>query len=272
MRLKKSYLFLFMIIFLAACSSNSVKQRKDWGKYFEENQIDGCFMLHDMSTGQFEIYNIGKVQYRYPPAGTFLIMDAMAGLETGVISDTNMTLKPDTSSAGGSQFSSNLTMAQAFRTTNIPWFQEVSRRIGQAKMEYWIDSVYYGNKVVGTQMDRFWLDNTLQISPDEQMGLLEKLYYSKLAFQPRSQRLVKSLMIKKQSYSDTLSYQTGFGKDKNDQIGWIIGWYKKTNKPFFFVLQTIAPDSLKDVQKKSFDILYKIFQDKEWLKNKQEKK
>jgi beta-lactamase class D len=260
MKLKNSVVLFLITLFLAACSSSNIKQRKDWGKYFEENQADGCFMFHNISTGQFEVYNLGEAQQRYLPAGTFLIMVAMAGLETGVISDTNMVLRPDTS-ASSKMFLSDLTMAEAFRTVNIPWFQEIARRIGRSKMEYWIDSVYYGNKVISTEMDSFWLNNTLKISPDEQVGLLQRMYYGKLAFQPRSQRLVRKLMIKKYSHNDTLCYQTGFGQGKDQQIGWIIGWYKKNDHPYFFALLTRTPDPKEDLQKKSFNILNSVLKD-----------
>lgn len=260
MKLKNIAILFLIVLFLAACSSGNINQRKDWGKYFEGNQVEGCFMFHNVAAGQFEVYNLGEAQHRYLPAGTFLIMVAMAGLETGVISDTNMVLKADTS-ADGKTFSSDLTMAQAFHTVNIPWFREIVRRIGQPKMEYWVDSVYYGNKVIGTEMDSFWLNNTLKISPDEQMGLLERMYYGKLAFQPRSQRLVKALMVKKYSHNDTLCYQTGFGQGKDQQIGWITGWYKKNNHPYFFVLLTRTPDSPGNLKEKSFNILNSVLKD-----------
>lgn len=253
-----SLLLLFVMLF-SSCSKDKIQQHKEWKKYFEDNNVQGCILLHDYFNGTFDVYNLGNVQKRTLPAETFLIMNALAGLETGVIIDTNMVIRPDSLPDNGL---SGLTMAEAFRTSNIPYFQWVAEKVGPSRMKYWVDSTYYGNLKTGDHMKTFWLDNTIQISPDEQMGLIEKLYAGKLAFQPRSQRLVKALMTKKETHYDTLCYQTGIGKTGNQKTGWILGWLKQKDHPYFFVLKTLAADSTTDLNAKNLNILYKILNDK----------
>lgn len=215
-------------------------------------------MLHDYYGGTFDVYGLGALQNRVPPAETFHIMIALAGLETGVITDTNMVIAD--SSAG--EALSGITMAEAFRSGNTAYFQWVAQKIGPGRMKYWIDSTYYGNLVMSNDMSTFWMDNTLKISPDEQVGLLEKLYQGNLAFQSRSQKLVKGLLIRSISNDDTLYYQQGTGQLKDKKIGWLIGWLMKKDEPYFFVIKTVAPERQSDLYLKDLNILYKVLEAK----------
>jgi beta-lactamase class D len=70
-------------------------------------------------------------------------------------------------------------MAQAFRLSAVPYYQEVARRIGQPTMQLWLDSIKYGNMKI-SRIDTFWLDNSLLISPDEELGFVKKLYFDQL--------------------------------------------------------------------------------------------
>ncbi len=252
---------LILFTFLcASCSRSKIRMHKEWGAFFKEAGVDGCLMLHNYYDGSFDVYKLENVQKRTLPAETFNIVIALAGLETGVIADTNSIFSSDSLSRD-STF--NMTLATAFRTSYTPYFQQIVKEIGKKRMNYWIDSTYYGNKEMGNDLKTFWLDNTLQISPDEQMGLMERLYSGKLAFQSRSQRLVRGLLIKKETHTDTLCYQTGVGKTGDQKTGWLIGWLRKKDHPYFFVLKTIAADSTSDLNAKNLNILYKVLNDRE---------
>lgn len=253
-----------LLIFFSSCTRRKIDQHKEWKVFFKDNEVDGSIMIHDYLDGTFDVYNLPIAQKRYLPAQTFQIMNALVGLETAVILDTNMVIKSDTLS---DTVPSNMTMAQAFRTSNVPYFQWVAETVGPMKMRYWIDSTYYGNKVVSQDMKNFWLDNSLQISPDEQMGLTEQLYLGKLSFQSRTQRLVKALMIKQETHNDTLAYQTGVGHTAKTKIGWVLGWLKKKDRPYFFVLRTEAPDSIANLKDRDMNILFKALKARKLLQD-----
>ena len=53
----------------------------------------------------------------------------------------------------------------------LPYYQEVARRIGKDTMQFWLDSLKLWNqKRSQTAIDTFWLDNSLKITPDEELG------------------------------------------------------------------------------------------------------
>lgn len=240
-----------------SCSTNNVHQRKDWAHYYKDKGLDGSIMLHNTALNTFNVYNLQGTQNRYSPAATFNIMIALAGLETGVIRDTTMVLR-DSLEKGLPGIDPNETMAQAFHNSDQAYFQEISRRIGKVKMQFWLDSVKYGNMAIGLHEDRFWLDNTLKISTDEQLGFIQRLYYGKLPFQSRSQRLVKSLLLLNHTMNYTISYSAGGTNYADKQTDWIVGWLEERGRPHFFVVNVLAPDSIQEIDKVSHKILYSI--------------
>src|SRR5688500_20285591 len=101
---------------LTACSPNNVTKDDSLGKYFKENNVEGCFALLDNGTGQFTVYNLER--YRdsaYLPASTFKIINSLIGLQTGKIVNDSMVIKWDGINRGRAECNSDLTMYDAFR-------------------------------------------------------------------------------------------------------------------------------------------------------------
>lgn len=240
-------MLLTATIWLSACSPNNVKEAKNWEKHFTQHKLEGCFMLFDNGQGSFRVYNIDRAKTRFLPASTFKIFNSLVGLQTGIISDTNMVIRWDSVTRSNPEWNQDLPMNKAFRTSAVPYFQEVARRIGRDTMQRWLDSVQYGNHKIST-VDNFWLDNSLQISPDEQLGLVKQLYFNQLPFQRRVQELVTGLMIQEKTTKYTLAYKTGLGVAGKKQIGWMVGWIEENMHPSFFVLNFETEDQHLDIK------------------------
>lgn len=256
---------IFFSCMLFSCSENNVHVRNDWGQYFSANNVNGCFMLHDFRRNVFNIFNVQGTQVRHAPFNTFDIMNALAGIETGVISDTNLTVS-DSAGKPFPDINPNLTMAQAFRQSNESYFSVMAQRIGQEKMDFWLDSVKYGNMDTNPYQSRFWMNNALQISPDEQMGFMENLYSSKLPFQSRTVRLVKALLLQEKTMNYSLYYQDGFKAGASSSEGWITGWLETNERPYFFVLYLHSTDKNEDLKSAGLNILHHILAKEGYLK------
>jgi beta-lactamase class D len=103
-------------------------------------------------------------------------------------------------------------------------------------MQYWLDSLAYGNKKISV-IDSFWLDNSLKITSDEQLGLVKRLYFEQLPMDKRPQRIVKQMMLQEQNSNYELAYKTGWGTTPTGkEIGWVVGWIEENRHPYFFVL------------------------------------
>ena len=263
------YLLAFAIS-LTACSSNNVTEDNTIKKYFDSAQVTGCFGLFDNAQGQFTIYNLPAFKdSTYLPASTFKIVNSLIGIETGRIVNENMLIKWDgitRTYPGGDTavaWNKDLTMKEAFKVSAYPYFQEVARRIGKDSMQHWLDTLGYGQRYskfkISNNIDTFWLDNTLKVTADEQLGLVKKLYFEQLPFFKSTQQAVRGLMLQEDNANYKLSYKTGWAHTGNgNAIGWITGWIEENRHLYFFVLQLISVNPAYDMKPARIDILKKI--------------
>jgi beta-lactamase class D len=139
-------------------------------------------------------------------------------------------------------------MEEACRVSAVNYYQEVARRIGHDTMKKWIDSLGYGNRNISGPVDSFWLNNHLKITPDEQLGLVKKLYFDQLPFFQRTQAIVRKVMLREDNSNYRLSYKTGWGNaEDGHEIGWVVGWIEENKHPYFFVLNLESADKKIDM-------------------------
>lgn len=248
---KKIFIHLFLIsysLFLSSCSVNKAKIDNGLKKYFDENKVDGCFTMLNNASGEVTVYNMELDTQRFSPASTFKIVNSLIGLQTGRILNDTMTIKWDGIKRSNEAWNKDMGMKEAFKVSCVPYYQEVARRIGKDTMKHWIDSLGYGNKDVSGPVDSFWLNNHLKISPDEQLGLVKRLYFNQLPFMKIWQEVVKNVMLQEDNTAYKLSYKTGWGSDEQgNDIGWMIGWVEENNHVYFFVTFVKTPDDKTDI-------------------------
>lgn len=242
-----SLLISYSLFLLASCSVNKAKIDDGLKTYFDEKNVDGCFTMLDNTDGKITVYNMGMDTSRFLPASTFKIVNSLIGLQTGVITDENMVIKWDSVKRWNDEWNKDLTMQQAFKVSAVPYYQEVARRIGHDNMQKWIDSLGYGNKDISGPVDSFWLNNKLKISPDEQLGLLKRLYFDQLPFRKSVQQTVRNVMLQEDNTLYKLSYKTGLGFDESGYtVGWVTGWVEENRHVYFFV--TLVRSATQDTK------------------------
>ena len=241
------YCFLLACTF-ASCSQNNVKVDNSLKKFFDDNRVQGSFGLFNNGNGEFTIYNLNRFKdSTFLPASTFKIVNSLVGLETGKIRDEKMVIKWDGIKRSIPEWNQDLSMEQAFKLSAVPYYQEVARRIGKDTMQFYIDTLGYGSRYQKAKIgkiDTFWLNNSVKVTADEQLGLVKKLYFDQLPFQKRSMRIVRDVMVMEKNANYTLAYKTGWGSTENgNALGWIIGWVVENQHPYFFALNIEgAPD------------------------------
>ena len=239
--------FVSAILFFS-CTVNKADIDNDLKQYFDSRNTEGCFTMLDNSTGKVTVYNLGMDTTRFLPASTFKIVNSLIGLETGKITDEKMVIKWD-GVTRRPEWDKDLTMEEAFKVSAVPYYQEVARRVGHDTMKMYIDSLSYGNKNMEGAIDSFWLNNHLKISPDEQLGLMKRLYFDQLPFRKSAQETVKTVMLQEDNTAYKLSYKTGWGFDEsNNAIGWVTGWIEENRHVYFFV--TLVRSKNRDIDMK----------------------
>lgn len=226
-----------------ACSVNKAKIDNNLKKYFETRNVKGCFTMMNNATGSVTVYNMEMDTMRFTPASTFKIVNTLIGLETGAITDDSMVIRWDGVRRSVKEWNKNLNVAEAFKVSSVPYFQEVAKRIGKDTMQQWINTLGYGNMNLEGPIDSFWLNNTLKISPDEQLGLAKQLYFDQLPFRKSVQQSVRNMMLQEDNTLYQLSYKTGLGRtENNESLGWVVGWIEENKHVYFFVTLVQSDD------------------------------
>jgi beta-lactamase class D len=238
------YLFVIFILLSTFSFSQKIEERADLKKFFDEYGHKGCFVLYDLKGDTYLKYNPERCKERFIPASTFKIFNSLVGLETGTVTDEFEIFKWDSVKRSYSNWNQDLNLENAFKYSAVWFYQKLARKIGQEKMQYFINKNRYGNENISGGIDMFWLNGGLRISSDEQIELLKKLYSDSLEFYQRSMDIVKKIMVYDKAENYTISAKTGWALRVEDQIGWFIGYVETKDNVYFFVtnLQTKNPD------------------------------
>jgi len=201
-------------------------------KYFQGSR--GAFVLYDLNSNQYIRYNPERCAERFIPASTFKIMNSLIGLETGVIPDENYVIKWDGTHYDVPTWNQDHTLKTAIQNSVVWYYQELARRVGKEKVQYYVEAVNYGNKDISGQIDTFWLEGGLRISANEQVEFLQQLYQGKLPFSARSMKIVKEILVLGKTESYQLSGKTGSAQRVTPHVGWFVGYLETTKDNVYF--------------------------------------
>ncbi|HYH03539.1 MAG TPA: penicillin-binding transpeptidase domain-containing protein [Bacillota bacterium] len=205
----------------------------DLRQYFQG--YDGCFVLYDLKKHQYLIYNEPKSKKPVPPCSTFKILNALICLETGVIPDERATTKWDGTRYSIESWNKDQNLNSAIANSVVWYFQKAAVKVGPERMQQYLDRVNYGNKDISAGIDRFWLQASLQISPQDQVAFLRKFYAGQLPFSKRNIELVKMALVLKNEPGIKLSGKTGSGmKDGQPVNGWFVGYVEQNDNVLWF--------------------------------------
>jgi beta-lactamase class D len=245
-----------------SCSVNKAKIDNSVKKYFDAHNVEGCFTMLRNTDGEITVYNMALDTQRFQPASTFNLITSLVGLQTGRITSEDMVVRWDRVNRPQKEWNRNLNMKDAFRVNSDPYFSEIVKRIGTDTLKAWIDSLSYGNRNVAGGTDSVWKNNTLLISPDEQLGLLKKLYFDQLPFRKSVMLAVRNAMVKEENTLYKLSYVTGSGTDPgNKRIGWVTGWIEENLHVYFFVTFIRSANPSADMNRMQVDITRDILKE-----------
>jgi beta-lactamase class D len=217
----------------------NITQNINFGRHFQDLGVEGSITIYNLQKDRIFQHNPQRNRTPFPVASTFKILNSLIALETKVISDEIAVLTWDGITREFPGWNRDLNMREAFKLSAVWFYQVLARRVGYERMVKWITQAGYGNQEIGDKddIDRFWLNGKLQITPEEQIQFLRRLYQNNLPFSERSLSIVKDIMIVEKTPNYTIRAKTGwfgFGDDRKQQIGWYVGYIEKGENIYFF--------------------------------------
>lgn len=229
-RILSFFAFLLTVFVFNACTVNNVSIDDEIGDIFEKHNVKGTFGMFDNSRGTFKVYDLDRFKQGYAPGQTFNIVSTMVALHTGKLTDDSSLVK------GNDSLGKVLNIYTAFRASSTAHFETVATLIGKDTMKFWVDSLKYGNKKIGNDLQHFWMNDSLQISADEQLGLIKRLYFKQHPIRASVQESLKKMLIVENNAQFQTAYQMGSVRLEGKQLGWVVGWVEENRHVYPFVI------------------------------------
>jgi beta-lactamase class D len=211
----------------------------NFGRHFQTLGIEGSIIIYDAKGDRTWQHNPQRNRTAFPVASTFKILNSLIALETGVIQNDLSILTWDGTVRSLPTWNRDLNLREAFKTSAVWFYQVLARRVGHDRMRQFIAQAQYGNQTIGNpdEIDQFWLNGTLQATPEEQVNFLRRLYQNDLPFSSTNIATVKEIMVQEKTPDYTLRAKTGwfgFGDTSVRNIGWYVGYLEQGETVYFF--------------------------------------
>ncbi len=221
-------------LFILGMFLSSYLHAQDLQKIISDYNVQGSITIYDYNNKKWIFSDKKDANKSTLPASTFKIINSMIGLEEVAVKDENEIINWDGVVRSHEDWNKDCDMKTAYKISNVPFYQEIARRVGRERYKYYLKACNYGNKKIGNKVDYFWLDGSLQISPVNQILFLKDQYEEKLPFSKRTFDIVKSIMINEQNDQYTLYAKTGTSDIEGKDLAWWVGYFKTKDNVYFF--------------------------------------
>ena len=205
----------------------------DLSAYF--NGYKGSFVLYDLKSDAWSIYNMNHATLRTAPESTYKIYDALFGLEEGIITPKDSFMAWDGTDYPFEAWNADQNLYSAMQSSVNWYFQKIDRQLGASSLRSYMKEIGYGNEIINSDLSSYWMQSELKISPVEQVELLTSLYDNDFGFSPENVNTVKDSICLFSSENISFYGKTGTGRiNDNDINGWFIGYVETAGGTYFF--------------------------------------
>lgn len=225
-----------------AHASPAFELKPDFAARFNEVGTEGVFAVLRLRDNKLLSTDETRVRRPYVPASTFKVPHALIALETGVVADADKEIIHwDGQARPIEAWNKDHTLRSAMAVSAVPVYQQIARRIGTERMQKYLNAFQYGNREIGSQIDRFWLDGPLRISALEQIEFFDKLRRGDLPVSARSLDIVRDIIPSEVVSGGHIRTKTGaIGIDgtpgEKATMGWLAGYVDRGDDSSVFAM------------------------------------
>lgn len=196
---------------------------------------EGSFVLYNSRENTWSVYDPDNARKRISPNSTYKIYDALLGLESGVISPESSVISWNGEACPFEAWEGDQDLNSAIKNSVNWYFQSIDSQLGSDSIKSFLHTIQYGNQQTGSDMDLYWTDSSLKISPLEQVELLKKFNENEFHFSPDNISAVKKALQLSSSDAGKFFGKTGTGRiDNRDVNGWFVGYVETSDNTYYF--------------------------------------
>ena len=189
-----------------------------------------------------------ECDWRTLPASTFKIPHALIALDTGVVTAGTL-MKWDGTKQDFPAWERDHTLDSAIKASVVWFFQRAARSIGRERELEHLSAFAYGSQRFSKEVDRFWLNGDLTISPREQIAFLERMYAYRLPVaRAHVDTVIAAMTMPPGKLSNAsgvhdfairwpdpiVRAKTGNGAVNGERTSWVIGEIESGGRRFVF--------------------------------------
>lgn len=235
----------------------------DVAEYF--SGTEGAAIFYEPSKGEY-IYNQEMLDMYFSPYSTFKIFSTLIGLHEEIVLTEDSKMSYNGTIYWNDNWNSDLTLKESFRFSCVWYYHQMLYTLQPSEIEFHLNTVEYGNRDISEwngngsnsvpELNGFWLNSSLQITPRQQVYLLEKLFEEETIYQENHLNLVKSFMETEISH---IFAKTGAGNKQS----WYVGFFEDGADIIYFAVFVISEEK---PTKNAKEVAVSIINDWEILK------
>lgn len=222
-------------------SENTGEEMLDLSNAF--NSINGCAVLYSPLENKYSLYNKDMAEQEVTPYSTFKIISTLAGLHNNIIEDETSTMNYNGVEYPNPEWNENLTLQTAFQTSCIWYFRQIIDSVGVDEIKKELTELGYGNCDISQwegsnvnpykELNGFWLNSSLKISPLEQVKILSEIFEGESMYDSENIEILKKVMLIQDNEEQKIYGKTGSGSDGE---AWFVGFTEKEQQRQYFAV------------------------------------
>ncbi len=227
-------------------------------KAIADEGLEGGMVVLDPKAQRLWTSDPAWTDRAFVPASTFKIPNSLIAWQTGVVDGPDFTLPWDGVERWSAAWNRDHDLRSAFTHSVVWYYQELARRVGEARMAQWVEAADYGNADIGGGIDRFWLNGELRISPRQQVEFLQRLHEGTSPFDEELvRRFLDEVMVFERRGETVVRAKTGWATAADfadpsqagfgGHLGWFVGSVESPRgEQVYFAIVLTAPDPAPD--------------------------
>lgn len=182
----------------------------------------------------------GPTTQRRIPASTFKIPHTLVALDAGVLDgpDSRLTWDPEKYPREDwwpEEWASDHTLHSALEHSVVWFYREVAELLGPEREAAYLEALGLGNARVGDRPTSFWLVGPLEISAEEQVVFLRRLWEGTLPVSAEAQRRTREMVtVLRETGGERVLGKTGTARMDRGSLNWLVGVVERPEGPAFY--------------------------------------
>jgi bla regulator protein blaR1 len=228
-------------IITSVTSDNSTTKAVDYSEDF--SGIEGGAIFYNNDKKEYQVYNEELCEKEVSPCSSFKIISTLIGLKKCILTSAETKMNYNGTKYSIEAWNKDLNLKEAFQASCVWYFRSVIDKVGQDSMLEELNKIHYGNCDISEwrggninslpELNGFWLESSLKISPKEQVEVLSNIFNGKTDFSNENIETLKEIMLVDKNNNVSIYGKTGTGSKNN---AWFVGMIENGNEKYSFAV------------------------------------